>query len=58
MIYFVGGKIIFGSEAEEAFNEGLPGCADLQKENGQKRTVLTIDGHEYTAENLSSMLLK
>ena len=59
VIYFVGGKIIFGSEAEEAFNEGLPGCAaTFKRRMGKNTPYCTINGHEYTAENLSSMLLK
>ena len=59
VIYFFGGKIIFGSEAEAAFNEGLPGCAaTFKRRMGKNTPYCTIDGHEYTAENLSSMILK
>lgn len=59
VILFHDGKPIFGSEAEEAFNLGLGGCAATFKRSmGSDETYCIIDGTEYTAEKLSSMLLK
>ncbi len=59
VIQFINGKILFGSEAEEAFNEGASGCAATFKRSmGTDGIYCTIGGKSYTAENLSSMLLK
>lgn len=59
IIYFRDGNTVFGSEAEEAFNQGLGSCAATFKRSmGSNDTYCIIDGKEYTAEKLSSMLLK
>ena len=59
VILFDEGRPIFGSEAEEAFRLGLGGCAATFKRSmGQNETYCIIDGREYTAEKLSSMILK
>ena len=59
VILFDEGRPVFGSEAEEAFRLGLGGCAATFKRSmGSNATYCIIDGQEYTAEKLSSMLLK
>ena len=59
VILFDEGRTIFGSEAEEAFRLGLGGCAATFKRSmGKNETYCIIDGQKYTAEKLSSMLLK
>ena len=59
VIRFWKGEPIFGSEAEQAFNAGESGCAATFKRGmGKNETYCTIDGVEYTAAKLSSMLLK
>lgn len=59
VIQFINGKPIFGSEAESAFTAGEPNCAATFKRNmGKDEVYCVIDGQPYTAEDLSSMLLK
>lgn len=59
VIQFAGDKVIFGSEAESAFNAGEEGCAATFKRNmGDSGFFCMIDGDEYTAEDLSALLLK
>ncbi|MBQ7545192.1 MAG: Hsp70 family protein [Synergistaceae bacterium] len=59
VILFEEGRPIFGSEAEEAFRLGLGGCAATFKRSmGKNETYCAIDGKDYTAEELSSMLLR
>ena len=58
-IRFWNGAPAFGAEAEDAFNAGESGCAATFKRNmGKNETYCTIDGVDYTAEKLSSMLLR
>ena len=38
VIQFLDGEIIFGSEAEDAYNAGL--CCDLQAGDGREKTIL------------------
>ena len=59
VILFDEGCPVFGSEAEDAFNLGMGGCAATFKRSmGRNETYCIIDGQEYTAEKLSSMLLE
>ena len=59
VIQFVDGQTIFGSEAESAFAAGEPGCAaTFKREMGRTETYCVIDGTSYTAEDLSSLLLR
>ena len=59
VIRFWNGEPVFGAEAEDAFNAGESGCAATFKRNmGKNETYCTIDGVDYTAEKLSSMLLR
>ena len=59
VIQFINGKPIFGSEAESAFNAGEPNCVTTFKRNmGKAETYCYIDDKEYTAEQLSALLLR
>jgi len=59
VIQFVNGKPVFGTEAESAFVAGEPGCAATFKRNmGKDEPYCYIDGQAYTAEQLSSLLLR
>ena len=59
VIQFLDGKIIFGSEAEEAFNAGEPNCvATFKREMGSDEPYCYIEGKPYTSEKLSSLLLR
>ena len=59
VILFDEGCPVFGSEAEDAFNLGMGGCAATFKRSmGRNETYCIIDGQEYTAEKLSSILLE
>jgi molecular chaperone DnaK len=59
VIQFVNGRAIFGSEAESAFNSGQSGCATTFKRSmGKTGEYCVIDGKSYTAEDLSSLLLR
>jgi len=58
VIQFINGKPVFGSEAESAFNAGEPNCIATFKRNmGKSEPYCYIDGKEYTAEDLSALLL-
>lgn len=59
VIQFLDGEIIFGSEAEDAYNAGEENCvATFKREMGNEKPYCFIDGRPYTSEDLSSMLLK
>lgn len=59
VIQFLNGEILFGTEAESAFNAGELGCAATFKRNmGKNETYCVIDGKAYTAEDLSALLLR
>ena len=59
VIFFENGKIIFGSEAEDAYNSGEINCVATFKRNmGSDETFCYINGKEYTSEQLSTLLLK
>ena len=53
------GDVIFGSEAEDAYNAGEEDCvATFKREMGVDKPYCYIDGKPYTSEELSAMLLK
>lgn len=59
IIQFEGNERIFGSEAEEAFREGEQNCAAAFKRHmSSSEPCFYLDGREFTAEELSSMLLE
>ena len=59
VLQFLDGQIIYGSEAESAFSAGEPNCvATFKRDMGKDEPYCTIDGKEYTAEDLSAILLK
>lgn len=59
IIQFEGSERIFGSEAEEAFHEGEQNCAAAFKQHMRSaEPCFYLDGREFTAEELSSMLLE
>lgn len=59
VIQFIDGQPIFGSEAESAFNAGESGCVATFKRNmGKTETYCIIEGKPYTAEKLSTLLLR
>lgn len=59
VIQFLDGDIIFGSEAEDAYNAGEPNCvATFKREMGNDEPYCYIDGVPYTSEKLSSLLLR
>lgn len=58
VIQFLDGDVIFGSEAEEAYNAGEEDCVtSFKREMGEDGPFCYINGKEYTSETLSSMLL-
>ena len=58
VIQFLNGKPVFGTEAESAFKAGEPGCAATFKRSmGNPSTYCTAYGRDYTAEDLSALLL-
>lgn len=59
VIQFLDGDVIFGSEAEDAYNAGEEDCvATFKREMGVDKPYCYIDGKPYTSEELSAMLLK
>ncbi|MCD8344917.1 MAG: Hsp70 family protein [Oscillospiraceae bacterium] len=59
VIQFLDGEMIFGSEAEDAYNAGEPNCvATFKREMGNDEPYCYIDGVPYTSEKLSSLLLR
>lgn len=53
------GEVIVGLEAKEAFEAGEDGCVSVFKRNmGKGGTYCSFYGKDYTAEELSSILLK
>ena len=59
VIQFINGKPIFGTEAESAFNAGEPNCVTTFKRYmGKTEPYCYIDDKEYTAEQLSALLLR
>jgi len=59
VIQFLDGEIIFGSEAEDAYNAGEEDCvATFKREMGEKKPYCYIDGKPYTSEDLSALLLR
>lgn len=59
IIQFYDGDVIFGSDAEDAYNTGEPNCAaSFKRGMGRDETQCYIDGEPYTAEQLSTLLLK
>lgn len=58
-IQFLDGEIIFGSEAEDAYNAGEEDCvATFKREMGEEKPYCYIDGKPYTSEDLSALLLR
>jgi molecular chaperone DnaK len=52
------GEIIVGTEAKEAFEAGESGCTSVFKRSmGSMETYCSFNGTEYTAEDLSAILL-
>lgn len=52
-------EIIVGSEAKEAFETGESGCTSVFKRSmGNTDTYCSFNGKEYTAEDLSAILLR
>lgn len=52
-------EIIVGSEAKEAFEAGESGCASVFKRSmGNSDTYCSFNGKNYTAEDLSAILLR
>lgn len=59
VIQFFDGEVIFGSEAEDAYNAGEEDCAaTFKREMGEEKPYCYIDGKPYTSEDLSAMLLR
>ena len=59
VIQFIDGSPIFGTEAESAFNAGEPDCVTTFKRYmGKSEPYCYIDDEEYTAEQLSTLLLR
>lgn len=59
VIQFLDGEVIFGSEAESAYNAGEEDCvATFKREMGEEKPYCYIDGKAYTSEDLSAMLLR
>jgi molecular chaperone DnaK len=58
IIQFTPGGLVFGSEAQDAFEAGEDNCITTFKRNmGLGQVYCTIDGRDYTAEDLSALLL-
>lgn len=52
-------EIIVGSEAKEAFEAGESGCTSVFKRSmGNQEAYCTFNGKQYTAEDLSAILLR
>lgn len=59
VIQFVEGSMVFGTEAENAFNSGEPDCvATFKRSMGKQENYCIIDGKPYTPVDLSALLLK
>lgn len=59
VIQFFDGKMVFGSEAEDAMAAGEPDCAaTFKREMGSDEPYCYIDGMPYTSEQLSGFLLR
>ena len=59
IIQFINGTPVFGSEAASAFAAGELDCvAAFKRSMGKNETYCTVDGIPYTAEQLSTLLLK
>lgn len=59
VIQFLDGEVIFGSEAEDAYNAGEEDCvATFKREMGETKPYCYIGGKPYTSEDLSAMLLR
>lgn len=59
VIQFLDGEVIFGSEAEDAYNAGEEDCAaTFKREMGADKPYCYLEGKPYTSEDLSAMLLK
>jgi len=58
VIQFINGNPVFGTEAESAFIAGESNCAaSFKRSMGKNEPYCYIDGEEYTAEQLSGLLL-
>lgn len=59
VIQFLDGEVIFGSEAEDAYNAGEEDCAaTFKREMGVDKPYCYLEGKPYTSEELSAMLLR
>ncbi len=59
VIQFLDGEVIFGGEAEDAYNAGEEDCvATFKREMGETKPYCYIGGKPYTSEDLSAMLLR
>lgn len=59
VIQFLDGEVIFGSEAEDAYNAGEEDCvATFKREMGVDKPFCYLGGKPYTSEDLSAMLLR
>lgn len=59
VIQFFEGEVIFGSEAEDAYNAGEEDCAaTFKREMGVDKPYCYLEGKPYTSEDLSAMLLR
>lgn len=59
VIQFLNGEVIFGSEAESAFQAGAANCAaTFKRKMGDEEPYFIIDDKSYTSEELSAMLLR
>lgn len=59
VIQFINQKPYFGSEAESAFKAGDTNCVtSFKRSMGDLKPYCTIDGKTYTAEELSTLLLR
>lgn len=53
------GEIIVGLEAKEAYEAGEPGCTSaFKRKMGTQEVYFSHDGKDYTAEDLSAILLR
>lgn len=59
VIQFVDDNVVFGTEAESAFNSGEPDCAATFKRSmGNQKAYCIIGGKPYTSVDLSALLLR
>jgi len=59
VIQFLDEDVIFGSEAEDAYNAGEDDCvATFKREMGEDKPYCYISGKPYTSEDLSALLLR